>query len=96
MAGGVGQEHADLAVLRPPGRAGVLPLHPGGAGAFLDEPGLIGDQHAARLAELPGHVVPYVITDLPGIPVRVAQQPLHPIRTEFPGAFGQRPPVLPF
>jgi hypothetical protein len=93
---GVGQEDTDLAVLRPPGGAGILPLHPGRPGAFLNEPGLIGDQHPARVPEVLDDVVPHIITDLPGVPVRVAQQPLHPIRADLTSALGQRPPVLAF
>ena len=57
MDRGVGQEHPDLAVVDLPGGAGVLPLHPGRAHALLDEPGLVDDEHPARLvAELgPAH-----------------------------------------
>ena len=45
---GVGQEHAQLAVLDPPGGARVLPLHPGRPGPLLQEPGLVDHQHAVR------------------------------------------------
>jgi site-specific DNA recombinase len=92
---GVGQEHADLAVLRPPGRPGVLPLHPGRAGALLDKASLIGDQHAIAVTQMPGDVVPDVIADPAGVPVRAAQQPLHPVRADLTRPLGQRPPVLP-
>ena len=50
---GIGQEHAQLAVLHPPGRARVLPLHPGRPGALLDEPGLVDHQHAAASPRCP-------------------------------------------
>jgi len=55
---GVGQEHPDLAVLGPPGGPGVLPLHPGPPGALLEEPGLIGDQHPVRVAEVIDGIAP--------------------------------------
>jgi site-specific DNA recombinase len=41
LAGGIGAEHAQLAVLHPARRAGVLPLHPGRLHALLEEPGLV-------------------------------------------------------
>jgi len=50
VSAGVGQEHADLTVLDPPGRARVLPLDPGRLGALLEEPGLIHDQHRIEVA----------------------------------------------
>jgi hypothetical protein len=53
---GVGQEHPDLAVLDPPGRARVLALHPGGLAALLEEPGLIHHQHRLRVAQVLGHI----------------------------------------
>jgi hypothetical protein len=46
---GTGQEGADLAVLDPAGGAEVLPLHPRRHPAFLQEPGVVHDQHPARL-----------------------------------------------
>jgi site-specific DNA recombinase len=92
---GIRQEHPDLAVLRPPGGPGVLPLHAGRPGALLQEPGVIGDQHPIRLAQLLHHVSPDVIADPVHVPVRPAQQPLHPIRADLAGPFRQRPPVLP-
>ena len=48
----------------------------------LVRPVLEADQHPAGVAEILDHVIPHVITDLPGIPVRVAQQPLHPFRKQ--------------
>src|SRR5215469_13705916 len=94
LAAGISAEHAQLAVLHPPGRAGVLPLDPGGLGAFLEEPGLIDHQHAVRRAEVPGHVGAHVVADSVRIPGRTVQQPLHPIRRRIPGRLGQGPPVL--
>ena len=37
----VGEEYPDLAILDPTGGAGVLALHPGRAGALLQEPGVV-------------------------------------------------------
>src|SRR4051794_21084773 len=39
------------------------------------------------------HVGTQLVTDRIGIPVRGAQQPLHPIRGHLPGRLGQRPAV---
>jgi SAM-dependent methyltransferase len=90
---GVRQEHPDLAVLRPPRSPGVLPLHAGRPGALLQEPGVISDQHPVRPAQLLHHVSPDIVADPLHIPVRPAQQPLHPIRADLARPFGQRPPV---
>src|SRR5690349_10439604 len=54
--GGVRQEHPDLAVLRPSGGPGILSLDSRRPDALLQEPGVIGDQHPVRLAQLPGHI----------------------------------------
>ncbi len=91
----VRQEHPDLAVLRPPRSPGVLPLHAGRPGALLQEPGVISDQHPGRPAQLLHHVSPDIVADPVHIPVRPAQQPLHPIRADLACPSGQRPPVLP-
>ena len=48
--GRIAQVDSDLGVLDPPGRAGVLPLHPGRGGAFPQVTGLISDQH--RVSQL--------------------------------------------
>ena len=96
MHRGIGQERANLAVLRPPGRPAGLPLHPRGPDAFLDETGFIGDQDPGGVAQVLNHVVPHVIADPIHVPVLAAQQPLHPIRADLASAFRQRPPVLAF
>ena len=58
-------------------------------------PGLIHDEHAARAVPEPGqHVAPQIITGTFDIPVRGAQQPLHPIRGHRTGMLGHRPTVL--
>ena len=94
--GGVGQEHPDLAVLDPPRGPGVLPLHPGGLAAFLQEPGVVDDQHTAGVAELRGDPGTQVVAQQVGIPVRAGQQPLHRVRRPRPGGLGDRPAVLAF
>ena len=38
VTAGVGQEHPELAVLDPPGRARILALHPSGLGSLLENP----------------------------------------------------------
>lgn len=44
--------------------------------SFFAEPGIVRDQHATRLAEVLDHVAAHVVA----VPVRPAQQPLHPVR----------------
>src|SRR3954462_15042951 len=40
------------------------------------------------------HVAAQLIADRVGVPVRGAQQPLHPVRGDLAGGLGQRPAVL--
>ena len=47
MAAGIAEKHADLAVLDAPRRAGVLTMHAGRLGAFLEKASLV--QHQDRL-----------------------------------------------
>lgn len=94
MPGGIGQERADLTILGPARRTGVLPLHPGRPHTLLDEPGLIHDQHRVPIAEMLHHIITQVVAQHVGVPARPAQQPLHRIRRGITGELGQRPPVL--
>jgi hypothetical protein len=95
VRGGVGQEHADLAVVDLPRRAGVLPGDSGRADAFLDEPGVVDDEHTRGVvAEGAQDVAADVVTDAVDIPARGAQQPLHAVRGHRPGVLSQRPAVL--
>jgi hypothetical protein len=48
--GRIAQVDRDLGVLDPPGRAGVLPLHRGSAGALLQVTGIVDHQHRIRVA----------------------------------------------
>jgi hypothetical protein len=90
----IGQEHPDLSVLDPSRRARVLPGHPGGLGALLQEPRLIDHQHTPGVAQVLHDILTQIITDQVSIPVGRHQQPLHPIRAGLPSPFGQRPGVL--
>src|SRR5215211_7658098 len=92
----VGQEHPDLAVLDPPGRPGVLTLHPGRLGALLEEPGLVHHQHPTRVAQVLYDIAAQVSTDLVGIPTSMVEQPLHPVRGVLTGVLGQPPTILAF
>jgi hypothetical protein len=90
----VGQEHADLGVLDPAGRAGVLARHPGRVRALLDEPGLVPHQHRGGVAQVFDGVLAQVITHAVSVPAGAVEQPLHPIRGQLPGLFSQPPAVL--
>jgi hypothetical protein len=94
VAAGIGQEHPDLAVLDPPGRAGVLPLDPSRVGALLEEPGLVHHQHRARVTQVLHDVAAEIIADLVGVPAGVVEQSLHPIWGRRAGLLGQLPAVL--
>jgi hypothetical protein len=92
--GGVGGEDADLAVLGAAGGSGVLPLHPGGGGALLDESGVINDQDALVGAEVFGDVSLQVVAYPVGLPAALPQEVLQPVRGGVPGELGQLPGVL--
>jgi len=47
----IAEKDANLAVLDPPGRAGILPRDPDRVSAFLQEASLIDHQHAARITQ---------------------------------------------
>jgi hypothetical protein len=47
---------------------------------FFQETGVIGDQHPVPVTELLDDIVPDVVADPVHVPVRAAQQPLHPVR----------------
>jgi hypothetical protein len=94
LAAGAAEEDADLAVLDPPGRACVLPLHPGRLAAFLDEAGLVQHEHRARVAQVLHDVGLQVVTDRVGVPVCPAEEVLYAIRCCITGRLGQLPAVL--
>lgn len=90
----VGGEHPDLTVGDLPCGAGVLALHPGRAPALLLKPGVVYDQHPLQGTEPFGHLSPQRVPQPAGVPARMVQQPLHPIRRGVPGQLGQRPAIL--
>lgn len=57
-------------------------------------PVVVDDPHPRGVPELIEHVAAQVITDTVDIPVRGAQQPLHPVRRPRTSVLGQRPAVL--
>ena len=65
-------------------------------GALLQEPRVIGDQHAFTVPQMLDHIAAHIVADTVHVPVRAAQQPLHPIRADLASAFRQRPPILAF
>jgi hypothetical protein len=74
---------------------GIRPLMLNSAlAAFLDEAGVVEDQHPVAVAELLDDVLAHVVTDPVNVPVRPPQQPLHPVRRHLASPFGQRPAVL--
>ena len=81
IGAGVGQKYPDLAVLNPPHRAAVLPLHPGRLVAFLEEAGLINHQHSVSVGQVFHNVVPEVVANQVGVPTVAGQQALHPVRS---------------
>jgi hypothetical protein len=95
VAGGVGEEDADLGVLDPPGRAGVLPGDARRAGPLLEGPGLVEDQHGVGVAERPDNVSPQVVADRVGVPVGPAHQVLDAVGVGVADLLGELPGVLP-
>ena len=64
--------------------------------ALLHEPGLVKNQHARWISKLLDHIVPTDIARFLLIPLRPAEQRLHPPRRRVSGIFGQLPAVLTF
>ncbi len=95
--GRVGQEHADLAVDRVPGRAGVLAGDAHALSSLLEEAGLVDDEDARLLVrEVLDDVLPQVVSDLVGVPLGRVQEALHPLRVPLPDGLGELPAVLAF
>jgi hypothetical protein len=91
MAGGVGQEHRDLGVLDAPGGAGVVALHTDTVRSLLEVTGVVEDQHRPGVTQLVDHIAAHIIADGVGVPHRLTQQPLHPMRCAVSGPLGQLP-----
>jgi hypothetical protein len=92
--GRIAEEHRDLAVLHPPGGAGVLPLHARTSGALFEVAGFIDHQHRIRAAQMLHHIPAHIVADRVGVPPGTRQQVLHPIRGGVPRLLGDRPAVL--
>ncbi len=75
-------------VLHPARGARVLPLHPGGLDALLEEPGLIHHQHAISRAQMPGRIRPDIITD----PNQRPRPPHSAAAASHPACHHPRPP----
>ena len=95
MPAGVGEEDADLGVLDPPRRAGVLPRDAGRLGALLEEPGLVDHQDRVGVAQVLDHVGPQVVADRVGVPFGPAHQVLDAVGVGVADLLGDLPAVLP-
>lgn len=93
--GRMGEKDTDLAVLRAAGGAGVLPLHPGLAGALLQKAGVVHDQDRTRVAKMLGHVLTHIVQNLVGVPLDPVQKPVDAVGACMARFFSQRPAVLP-
>src|SRR3954470_15337973 len=94
VAAGIGQEHANLAVLDPPRRARILARDPDRVLALLQEPGLVDHQHAVPIAEGLDHVSADAIAPAIRLPAAAPQQRLHAVGALKPGLLGQKPACL--
>jgi hypothetical protein len=61
---------------------------------FLQEPGLIHDQHAGVVAQLLDHIGSQIIADRVGLPLSGIEQALHATRMWLAELFRQLPAVL--
>ena len=93
MTAGIGQKPPDLAVLDPPCRAAVLPLHPGRLGALLDEAGLVEHQHGPRVAEMRGDLGPQIVRTASASSAPGSGTPA-PRPASVPGRLRQLPPLI--
>ena len=93
---GVGQKYPDLAVLDPPRRAAILPLHPNGLVPLLQKSRLVHHQNSMDVAQMLHHVVPEIVANQVGVPDVGGQQVLHPIGGGVPRLLRQLPAVLAF
>src|SRR5215218_11071281 len=94
MAAGVGQEHADLAVLDAPGRARILTMHAGRLRALLQKPGLVKHQDGLLIAQVLDDVGAQIVAYEIGIPAHAGEEVLHAVGGTVAGRFGQLPAVL--
>jgi len=93
--GDVGQKGRDLAVVNPPQRPGVLPLHTHRHPALFREPGRICDQDPLRISQLLHRVLTVHRQQPIRIPRGQIQEPLQRFRFPFTHPLRDRPPILP-
>ncbi len=91
LGAGVGQEHAQLAVVDLAGGARVLALDPHRGRALLEKPRLVDHQHPAGVAEVLDDVAAQVVADQVRVPVGGGEQPPHAVWGALAGVLGQLP-----
>ena len=94
LGAGVGQEHAQLAVVDLAGGARVLALDPHRGRALLEKPRLVDHQHPAGVAEVLDDVAAQVVADQVRVPVGGGEQPPHAVWGALAGVLGQLPADL--
>ena len=72
----IGRKHPDLAVGDLARRAGVLPRHPAGRLALLEEAGFVDDQHRVRVGQRLERVVAHHVAQAIRVPASAAQHRL--------------------
>ncbi len=70
----LGRGVGDLAVLDPPRRAAILPLHPNGLVPLLQKSRLVHHQNSMDVAQMLHHVVPEIVANQVGVPDVGGQQ----------------------
>src|SRR3954452_25085671 len=95
MAASIAEEHADLAVLDAPGRAGVLTMHAGRLGAFLEKASLIQHQDRVVVTQVLDHIGAQIIAERISVPVNAREELLHAVWRGVAGRLGEVPAVLP-
>ncbi len=90
----VDQVDGDLGVLDSACGAGVLALDANRAGALLHVAGLVDHQHRLVVVQMVHYVAAHVVADGIGVPLRPAEQVLHPVWGSVPNPFGDGPAVL--
>lgn len=96
VRGGIGEKHADLAVVDASGSAAVLAFDASGLGAFFEEASFVDDQDSLTGAEVIENVGAQVVAHLIGVPVSSGEQALDAVGGGFAEAFGDLPAVLAF
>ena len=95
LLGGVGQEHADLAIDRVARGAGVLAGNTYALLALLQEAGFVHDEDARPLVtEVLDDVLSKIVADLIGVPLGGVQEALDALGIPLPDGLGKPPAVL--